>query len=177
MRSRYKIIDEEGLYFITSTIVEWIPVFTRANYFQIITDSLSFCRQNKGLQIFAYVVMDNHLHLIVSSPNLSEILRDFKSFTAKEILKLARKENKRWLLNQLEYYKKRHKKGSTHQVWQEGVHPQKILSETTLREKLNYIHNNPVRAGYVEKPEHWIYSSATNYLVGRGFLEIDLYKF
>lgn len=177
MRSRYKIIDEQGVYFTTSTIVEWIPVFTRANYFQIIIDSLSFCRQNKGLHVFAYVIMDNHLHLIVSAHGLSQVLQDFKSFTAKEILRLARQENKRWLLNQFEYYKKRHKTGSMHQVWQEGVHPQKILSDAILKEKINYIHNNSVRAGYVERPEYWVYSSASNYALGNGILEIDVYEF
>lgn len=177
MKSRYKIIDKEGLYFTTSTIVEWIPVFTASNYMQIIIDSLKYCRQNKGLHIFANVIMVNHLHLIVSSPDLSKVLKDFKSFTAKEILRLAREESKKWLLNQFEYYKKRHKKGSTHQVWQEGVHPQKILSEKILKEKINYIHNNPAKAGYVRNPEHWIYSSASNYFFGNGILEIDIYEF
>lgn len=177
MRSRYKIIDEEGLYFTSSIIIEWIPVFTRTNHFKVIIDSLDFCRRSKGLHIFAYVVMDNHLHLIVSSRTLSQILRDFKSFTAKEILNLARQENKKWLINQLEYYKKRHKKGSVHQVWQEGFHPQKILTEPILKEKINYIHNNPVRAGFVERPEQWIYSSASNYILGSGVLDIDVYEF
>ena len=177
MRSRYKIIDEKGVYFTTSTIVEWIPIVTRSNYFQIIIDSLNFCRQQKGLHIFAFVIMDNHLHLKVSSHNLSKVLQDFKSFTAKEILKLAQQENKRWLLNQFKYYEKHHKKNSTHQVWQEGFHPQKILSDTILKEKINYIHNNPVRAGYVNKPEYWIYSSASNYILRNGILDIDVYKF
>lgn len=162
-------MDKEGVYFTTSTIVEWIPIFTRSNHFQIIIDSLYFCRQQKGLHIFVYVIMDNHLHLIVSSHNLSKVLQDFKSFTVKEILKLAQQESKRWLLNQLRYYKKHHKKRSSHQVWQEGFHPQKILSDTILKEKINYIHNNPLRAGYVEKPEFWIYSSASNYILGMAF--------
>ncbi len=121
--------------------------------------------------------MDNRLHLIVSSHNLLKVLQDFKSFTAKEILKLALEENKRWLLNQLEHYKKRHKKSSTHPVWQKGVHSQKIVSETILEEKINYIHNHPVKAGYIEKAEYWIYSSASNDVLGNGILNIDVYEF
>ncbi len=81
------------------------------------------------------------------------------------------------MLNQFEYYKKRHKKGSTHQVWQEGAHPQEILTETISKEEIDYIHNNPVKAGYVEKPEYWIYSYASNYIIENGIPDIEIYEF
>ncbi|MBM4067143.1 MAG: hypothetical protein FJ266_16170, partial [Planctomycetes bacterium] len=87
MRSRYQIINDSGVYFVTSTIIEWIPVFTKKEYFDIIVQSLAYCRQNKGLKLFAYVVMDNHVHLIASANNLSQIMKDFKSYTAREIIK------------------------------------------------------------------------------------------
>ena len=90
MRTRYKITENNGLYFITSTIVEWIPVFTKKEYFDIIVQSLSYCRKNKGLKLFAYVVMDNHVHFIASADNLSQIVKDFKSYTAREIIKTAK---------------------------------------------------------------------------------------
>jgi putative transposase len=174
MRSRYKIAELEAPHFITCTIVGWLPVFTRARYLDIITSSLNFCRQQKGLRLHAYVILDNHLHLLVSSDNLSPVIRDFKRHNAKEILAVARQEDKQWLLKQFEFFKSAHKGDSQHQVWQEGFHPQAITTEDMLRQKLEYIHYNPVRIGLVDRPEDWRYSSARNYLGQDGVLEIDL---
>ena len=107
MRTRYQILDSNSnsVYFITSTIVEWIPVFTKQEYFEIIINSLSYCRENKGLKLYAYVILDNHVHLICSADNLTQIIKDFKSHTAREIIKAAEVDRKKWLLNQLEFYK------------------------------------------------------------------------
>jgi putative transposase len=174
MRSRYKIVELESPHFITCTIVGWLPVFTRARYLDIITASLTFCRQQKGLRLHAYVILDNHLHLMVSADNLSQVIRDFKRHTAKEILAVARQEDKQWLLKQFEFFKSAHKGNSQHQVWQEGFHSQAITAEDMLRQKLDYIHYNPVRIGSVDCPEDWRYSSARNYLGQDGLLEIDL---
>ena len=174
MRSRYRIAELEAPHFITCTIVGWLPVFTRIKYLDIITASLSFCRQTKGLRLHAYVILDNHLHLVVSADNLSQVIRDFKRHTAKEILATARQEDKQWLLKQFEFFKKVHKSDSQHQVWQEGFHPQAIATEDMLRQKLDYMHYNPVRIGLVDRPEDWRYSSARNYLGQDGVLEIDL---
>jgi putative transposase len=177
MRSRYKILELEAPHFITCTIVGWLPVFTRKAYLDIITDSLTFCRQQKGLLIYAYVILDNHLHLVASSDNLSQIIRDFKRHTAKEILAVAREENKLWLLKQFEFLKGAHKNKSQHQVWQEGFHPQAVTTEDMLIQKLEYIHYNPVKIGLVDRPEDWRYSSARNYHGQDGVLEIDLLEF
>lgn len=86
MRSRYKVIEEKCIYFITSTIAEWIPVFTSEPYFKIIIESLRFCQKNKALKIFVYVIMDNHFHLIVSGEKLSDIISSLKKHTAKKII-------------------------------------------------------------------------------------------
>ena len=174
MRSRYQVVKNNGVYFITSTIVEWISVFTKKEYFDIVIQSLSYCRQNKGLKLFAYVVMDNHVHFIASANNLSQIMKDFKSYTAREIIKTAQTDDRKWLLNQFEFYKKKYKTDSEYQVWQEGFHPQMIMEEDVFRQKVEYIHNNPVKRGFVEQAEHWIYSSARNYVNGEGCIEIDL---
>jgi REP element-mobilizing transposase RayT len=174
MRSRYKIVELEAPQFITCTIVGWLPVFTRAKYLEIITSSLTFCRQKKGLRLHAYVILDNHLHMLVSADNLSQVVRDFKRHTAKEIEAVARQDNKQWLLKQFEFFKGEQKVKSRHQVWQEGFHPQAIISEDMLRQKLDYMHYNPVRAGLVDRPEDWRYSSARDYLGLDGVLEIDL---
>ena len=176
MRTRYKINDADQIYFITCSIVEWIPVFTRKAYIDILIDSLTFCRVNKELKIFAYVILDNHLHLLISGDNLSNTIKDLKRHTAREIIKLAQKEEKLWLLNQFKYYKLKHKDDSDYQIWQEGFHPQQIISEEMLRQKIEYIHHNPVRIGLVEKAEDWIYSSARNYLGFDAVMEVDILK-
>ena len=175
MRTRYKITDQDGIYFITSTIVEWIPVFTTKPYFDILAQSLIFCRKRKRLQLFSYVILDNHFHLIVSGPNLGRTITDLKKFTARQIIDQLQRDGKRWLLNQLAYYKKRHKTKSEHQVWQEGYHPELIVSAEMLEQKIGYIHYNPVKRGLVSAPEHWLYSSARNYLLGDcSVLQLDL---
>ncbi len=166
MRNRYKITDKNGIYFVTSTIVEWIPVFTTKPYFDIVIQSLTFCQERKGLQLFCYVILDNHFHLVVSGPNLGRTITDMKMFTARQIIDHLQRDQKTWLLNQLAYYKKRHKTKSDHQVWQEGYHPELIVSNEMFRQKMEYIHNNPLKRGLVTAQEHWLHSSARNYLLG-----------
>ena len=165
MRSRYKFIEKEGIYFLTSTIVEWLPVFTEQIYFDIIIDSLKFCQKQKDLSLYAYVILDNHFHLIASAPELSATIASLKKFTARQIIDTLKERNKVWLLTELAFYKKKHKVKSQYQVWQEGSHPQLILTEKIFRQKIEYVHNNPVKRGLVDLPEHWRYSSARNYFL------------
>ncbi len=174
MRSRYKITATDGIYFVTSTIVEWIPIFTSRVYFEIVIDSLKFCRQSKGLLLYAYVILDNHFHLVVSGEKLSATMRSLKGFISHKIIEQLQQDKKKWLLNQLAFYKKRYKIESTFQVWQEGFHPEIILNEEMLVQKIEYVHYNPVKRGYVDLPEHWRYSSARNYVLGdHSIIEID----
>ncbi|MBM4283912.1 MAG: transposase [Deltaproteobacteria bacterium] len=174
MITRYKIVEDGQIYFLTSTIIEWLPVFTRKVYFDIILDSFNYSRRYKGLKIYAYVIMDNHFHLIAQGDNLGKTIKELKSHTAREIIKLAEQDKKEWLLNQLSFYRRKHKIGSVHQVWQEGSHPKQIVSEEMLRQKMEYLHHNPVRAGLAERPEEWLYSSARHYMGLPGILEIDV---
>jgi REP element-mobilizing transposase RayT len=126
------------------------------------------------MRLYAYVIMENHLHLIAGAPDLSGVMRAFKGFTAREIVALAEATGRVGLLNQFMLHKKRFKESSRHQVWQEGAHPQIIRDDDTLNQKIEYIHNNPVQRGYVDAPEHWRYSSARNYyLDDSSVLEID----
>jgi putative transposase len=173
MRTRYRITENNYPYFITSTTLAWILVFTRKPYIEVLINALNFCRRSKGVKIFAYVVMDNHIHLVVASERLSEIIKEFKSYTAREIVRLARQDKKSWLLSQLQFHKPDHKTDSRHQVWQEGFHPQQIFSEEVLHQKVDYLHHNPVRAGLVARAEDWFYSSARSYAGLPGALEID----
>lgn len=174
MKTRYKIIDKNGIYFITSTTVEWMPIFTSQKYFNIIIQSLKFCKETKRLKLYAFVIMDNHFHLIASAPELSNTMASLKKFIAREIIVLLKQDNKEWLLSQFAFYKKKHKTESDYQVWQESIHPQWILNNEMLIQKIEYIHYNPVRRGLVDAPEHWRYSSYRNYhLNDHSLIQID----
>ncbi|MEC4983722.1 MAG: transposase [Oscillatoria sp. PMC 1068.18] len=172
-RSRYKVLGNQP-HFITCTIVNWIPIFGKPELAQIILDSLSFLQKKQRLTLYAYVIMENHLHLIVSAVNLSKEIGNFKSFTARSIIDTLKKNKNNHLLNQLEIFKPKYQTAQQYQLWQEGFHPQAILSEEMLLQKLEYIHNNPVKRGYVDEPGHWRYSSYRNYFGQKGLLEIEI---
>lgn len=174
--STWKVHRQYEFYFITSTIVNWLPVFVDKVFFSIITDSLQYCIENKGLNIHGYVIMLNHIHLLVScDKNLSAVMKNFKSFTSRRISSLAEKKN---MITQLKIFRKAanlDKKSLKYKVWQTGFHPIAIKSEKFYLQKLNYLHRNPVRKGYVSEPEHWYYSSARNYAGLNDYpLEVDI---
>jgi len=174
MRNRYKVISDENLYFITSSIVDWIPVFCNEKYFEILISAVKYSQHNKGLKVYAYVLLDNHFHMIVSGNKLSNIIRSIKSYSAKEIIEQLKKDKRHSLLDQFKVNKLNHKRECTNQVWQEGYHPQAIISEDMLEQKAAYIHLNPVKRGLVLEPEQWRYTSAQYYESGRqGVIKID----
>ncbi|HSV61718.1 MAG TPA: transposase, partial [Chthoniobacterales bacterium] len=154
MRSRYRINNENAAHFITSTVIERMPIFTTAACCDILVHSFEYCREHKGLRIHAWVILDNHFHAIVSGPRLPQIVADLKKFTAHELLGQLKLEGREWLLNQLSYFRAAHKSASSHQIWQEGVHPQSITNDEVMLQKLEYLHNNPVKRGLVAAPEH-----------------------
>ena len=174
MRSHYKIYDNDAPYFITSTVIEWIPIFTEKTYFEILLSSIQYCQENKKLAVYAYMILDNHFHMVCQAPNLSRVIQSLKRYSATTLIEQLVKDKKHWLLSALKYYKKRHKQQSEHQLWQEGFHPKQISNEKMLVQKIEYIHNNPVERGYVLRPEHWAYSSARDYLTDEsGFIQLD----
>ena len=166
MRSRYAIRESEAAHFVTATIVQWMPVMSSAACCDVIVRSFLHCREHKGLKIHAWVILDHHFHAIFSGPELMKTIRDLKRFTARELLGQLKIEGRDWLLNQLAFYCAAHKCSSEHQVWQEGVHPQAIEGDEMMRQKLDYLHGNPVKRGWVAAPEHWRYSSAHEWLPG-----------
>ena len=172
-RSRYHITENGVPYFHTCTIVGWLPIFTRSSTVQIILDSWSYLQKNDNFTLHGYVILENHLHLIASSDYHGEHIRRFKSFTARKIIDYLEQQGVELFLKQLAFYKVKHKTESQYQFWQEGTHPQQILNEEIMRQKLDYIHNNPVKRGYVDLPEHWRYSSARNYVGQEGLIEIS----
>jgi len=176
MRSKYKIYQNNQPYFITNTVVNWVSIFTTKTMFDIVINSLQFLISTSDLKIFAFVILDNHIHLVASSLNLSDTIRRHKSYTAKTVIDNLSKGNRFYLLKQLEYGKKKHKKDQQYQVWQEGFHPKLIQSNEMMLQKIEYVHNNPVMRGYVDKPEHWIYSSAKRYLTSeKCVLDVELF--
>jgi REP element-mobilizing transposase RayT len=167
MSDKYKIWDQRKAYFLTLTVVGWIDVFTRKNHKLTVINSLKYCQKEKGLVIFGYCLMPSHLHLISRTESdftLSDILRDFKKFTSKAIIKeiIDESESRRdWMLN---YFSSAGEIDKTkYKLWQEGNHPEEINSNRFFNEKLEYIHKNPVEELIVERPEEYFFSSARNY--------------
>lgn len=158
--------NTDATYFLTLTTVGWIDIFTRRLYADEIIESLQYCQQHKGMDIFAYVIMPSYIHLIArrTEGNLNDVIRDFKSFTAKRILTLVEnnpQESRRdWLLFLYKYYAKKQKQNSLYQFWQKTTHPIELFTADVLQQKIDYIHHNPVDAGIVDEEQHYVYSSA-----------------
>ena len=175
-----RIHDQEATYFLTLTVVNWIDVFSRAQYKEIIADSLNYCVSKKGLVIYSYDIMSNHVHLIVKSNkgSLSDVLRDFKSFTSLEIIKSIKEINesrREWLLWMFSRAAKRQGREG-YKLWQSGNGAEEMISDHFAQQKIDYIHNNPVAGGLVFEPSNYKYSSAIDYSDGQGEVTIELYQ-
>ncbi len=174
MSRKYKFHNPHGAYFVTFTVQGWTDVFTRNEYKNILIDNLKYCQSNKELEIFAYCIMTNHIHLIVRAKegyNLSDTIRDFKKYTARcilnEIKENPQESRREWLLNQF-------KSKEGYSFWQTESKPIELWSNCVISQKLNYIHNNPVEEGSVFRPEDYMYSSAYDYAGGKGLLDVIL---
>ena len=171
-RTRYRILETEYPHFMTCTIVGWLPVFTRPEAVALVFDSWRYLQRERQFKLFAYVVLENHLHLIASCDNLSGVMQSFKSYTARKIIALLQRQAAHALLRQLRANKLPHKIQSQFQVWQEGSQPKQIQHEEMMWQKIGYIHGNPVSRGYVDDPLHWRYSSARNYAGQPGLIDV-----
>ncbi|MDD7885983.1 transposase [Flavivirga sp. 57AJ16] len=178
MSRNYKFHNPEGLYFVSFAVVNWLDVFTRNMYKDILLDSLTFCQQRKGMEIASWCIMTNHMHLIFRSikgekPEL--MLGDFKRFTSKAIVEAIKdntKESRKSFL--LEQFKKAAKTSSNvknYQFWRHDNKPIELWSNKVIEQKINYIHQNPVEAGLVYKPEDYVYSSAMDYAGEQGLIK------
>jgi len=154
------------LYFVTLTVAYWIDIFTRREYSDFIVDNLSFCQKNKYLEIYEYVIMTNHLHMICRGNEipLSDILRDFKTFTSKGLYKLIKenpKESRRkWMIPLFEKAINDGSQNKNYKIWKNNNWPTLLFNNAIIDQKTNYIHMNPVRAGFVQEPYEYYYSSA-----------------
>lgn len=172
-----RILDE--LYFITITVVDWVDIFTRPKYKHIILDSLTYCQKQKGLKIYAWVLMTNHLHAIVSvsgNYTVADVVRDFKKFTGKRILAEIEAEPQEsrceWLRNHFYCVGTKDQIKQNGHFWQEGYYPELIYSYDFYRQKLEYIHDNPVRQEIVSRQEDYLYSSAVDYAGRKGLIDV-----
>ena len=150
-------------------MIDWVDLFTRPVYKEVIIDSLNFCIKNKSLVVYAYCIMPSHIHLIAASTRepLDEIIRDLKKFTSKALVKMIQEtpESRReWLLNKFSFAAKRLKGGVNYKLWQDGFHPLELASNKMIDQRFDYVHNNPVVEAYVYSPEQWVYGSAAFYI-------------
>ncbi|MCX7067487.1 MAG: transposase [Methylococcales bacterium] len=171
-RSRYSIRETQAPHFLTCTIINWIPVFTRPQTVDIILNALQYRQQHNGWKVYGYVILENHLHLVVQADDLLAELPLFKSYTARQLIDYLKECHAERVLKQMAFFRKAHKLDREYQCWEEGSHPQLIQNAEMLRQKLDYIHFNPVKRGYVDKPEHWRYSSARNYAGLEGLMPV-----
>ncbi|MEP2023629.1 MAG: transposase [Reichenbachiella sp.] len=156
MSEKYKFQDPAGIYFVTSTVVHWIDLFTRNEFKHIIVDSLKYCQKEKGLLIHAWVLMPSHLHMVISTKgkSLESIMRDFKKHTAKAIIKALDRINesrKEWLLRAFEKAAEKVQRVSSYKVWQDGNHLIYLDTNELQEQKVDYIHHNPVEEEIVDE--------------------------
>ena len=173
------IEDQNAVYFLTFTITDWVDIFTRSGYKLLVVDSLNYCIEKKGLEVFAWCLMSNHLHLIARAKDgfrLSDIIRDFKKFTAKKIIEMIQEgpeSRKEWLLYRFEFAGKFDHRIKNYKVWQDTSHPILLESNGLIEQRINYIHQNPVRALIVENESDYLFSSAVDFEGTNGLVKIE----
>ncbi|MFN3403313.1 MAG: REP-associated tyrosine transposase [Cytophagaceae bacterium] len=176
---KYLITDQHVPYYVTCSVIHWIDLFTRKDYRDIIVDSLNYCIKEKNVTIYAWVIMSNHIHLAAQADppgGMSAFLRDFKKFTSKKFIDTMdyiNESRKDWLLDKFAFEAKRTRRAEKYKVWMDSNHAVD-LSNINIMQKIDYIHNNPVRAGLVNNPEEYVYSSARDYAGKKGLVEVTL---
>jgi REP element-mobilizing transposase RayT len=181
MSSKYKPGEDAIPHFITFTVVGWLDVFSREDYKRIVVNSLDYCCKNKGLQLHAWVIMTNHVHLIISTQDnkIEWLARDIKKFTSKQIFAAIQihpqESRKDWMTNMFEFTAHDNKDNKDFKFWQSGYHPVELNTNEKLNQRLDYLHNNPVRSGLVWEAWHYKYSSAIDYYTNeKGLLPMVL---
>lgn len=178
MSRKYKFRDQSKPYFVSFATVNWIDLFIRPEYSEILIESLRYCQKEKGLEIYAWCIMPSHLHLIIGTNDkpMQDILRDFKSYTSRnlkeEIINHPSESRKEWILWMMKRSGEKNGNNKGWQLWQQNNQPIELSNNDMLDTRLNYLHQNPVVAGFVTEPEHWKYSSAIDYSGGKGLLDI-----
>lgn len=182
MSRKYRFGAAHLAHFVTFTVIDWIDFFTRDEFRRVLIDSIRYCQQHKGLQVYGYCIMPSHVHLIVRSQKreLWETIRDLKRHTSTTFKRMLQDESNtfesrsRWLLWFMRHAGAYNPHNNDFQFWVQDSHPIELWSDEVFYQKLDYIHLNPVAAGFVEQPEHWIYSSARDFAGRKGLIELDV---
>jgi len=179
MPSKYTISDHQAPHFITFATVQWVDALSRPSYKDIIVESLRYCQNEKGLILYAWCVMSNHIHLIVAAQegcNLSDILRDFKKFTSKKILKEIdenlQESRKNWMLWLFRSAGEKNSNNVKYQFWPQDNWPIELSTNAVKDQRLDYLHRNPVTEGLVCQAEYSPYSRAMDYAGSKGLLNV-----
>ncbi|WP_372931701.1 REP-associated tyrosine transposase [Mariniphaga sediminis] len=176
----YFIEDQNAVYFLTFTVIDWIDIFSRKDYKIEIVHSLNYCVENKGLIVYAWCLMSNHLHLVCRAKEgfgISGIIRDFKKFTSKIIVKRIKEipESRReWLLYRFEFAGKYDNRIKKYKFWQETNHAVLLDNFEKIDQRINYIHENPVRALIVAHAHEYLFSSAVDYAGEKGYVNVQV---
>lgn len=179
MSRKYKFYDKGGLYFVSFATVYWIDVFVREQYFITMVESLDYCRKSKGLEIYCWCIMPSHVHLIkrAKENNPDVVLGRLKEYTSKHLQQLIQENQqesrKEWMLWLFERAGQKSSNVKGRQFWQHNNKPMELWSSDVIDQKVDYVHNNSVAAGFVVDPWDWKYSSAKDYSGGKGVLEMD----
>ena len=180
MKRAYTISDQSKIYFVTFTVVKWIKVFEVDRFCEVFLNSVRYCQTNKGLEVYSWCIMPNHVHMIIGSKGeikLEDIIRDLKSFTSRSIHLMLDKESDfdlnagEWLNLFIQTGIKK-SNNKNFQFWKSHYHAVLLSTNYMMDQRLNYIHNNPVKAGLVDVPDKWKWSSAIDYYGGKGLIDI-----
>jgi putative transposase len=179
MGRKYKIHDQQQVYFVTFTVIGWIDLFVRDEYKQIIVDSIKYCQQHKGLEVYAWCIMTSHVHLIIGTSGqkkLEDIIRDMKRHTSKTLRAVIEtnpiESRKTWMIYFFEGMGMQNSNNNDWQLWQQHNHPIELSTVAITKQRLNYLHENPVEAGFVAEADYWRWSSAYDYCGGKGMIDI-----
>ena len=178
---RYVISNQNSVYFLTLTVVDWIDLFTRHDYSLILVDSLNYCTNHKGLEIYAWIIMSSHAHIVAKANEpfgISGVLRDLKKYTSKDFVKCMNRINesrRNWLLNRFAFEAKRINRAENYKVWKDDNHAIEVGDYIDIEQKVNYVHDNPVKALIVQHAEDYYFSSAIDYAGGKGLVKIVKY--
>ena len=172
---RYRIRPDAAVYFVTYSVVEWLPVFVSEAACRIVTDSLNYCDQHKGFCTNAFVIMPTHIHAIVfdhdfDSTRLVASLADFRKFTGRSLSDFCSCHMPKCFAETL---RRAATSDRERRFWQPSRHPEAIETEKFWKQKLDYLHENPCRKGLVARAHYWRFSSATHY-VSDGQEQFDL---
>ena len=180
MGRKYAIRNQEQFYFVTFTAVYWLDVFIRQEYRNIFIDSIKYCQKEKGLLVGAWCIMTSHVHLILGTDETSKLedtIRDLKSYTSRHIRKYMennpKESRKEWMLWMMKRAGEKKSNNKDFQFWQQHNHPIELSTKEIMLERLDYVHNNPVEAGFVDQPADWVFSSARDYEDQIGIIEIS----